>query len=68
MLESPLSLPSNSPTDEAEWTSFQIHYFSENLVVPGIEHRTSESVASNSDLETESTVKLIKTDIDTFLA
>jgi hypothetical protein len=24
-------------THEAEWTSFQTHYFSENLVVPGIE-------------------------------
>jgi hypothetical protein len=24
-------------THEAEWTPFQIHYFSENLVVPGIE-------------------------------
>jgi hypothetical protein len=24
-------------TFEAEWTPFQTHYFSENLVVPGIE-------------------------------
>jgi hypothetical protein len=24
-------------THEAEWTPFQTHYFSENLVVPGIE-------------------------------
>jgi hypothetical protein len=24
-------------THEAEWTLFQTHYFSENLVVPGIE-------------------------------
>jgi hypothetical protein len=24
-------------TLEAEWTSFQTHYFSENLVAPGIE-------------------------------
>jgi hypothetical protein len=23
---------------EAEWTLFQNHYFSENLVAPGIEH------------------------------
>jgi hypothetical protein len=23
-------------TDEAEWTPFQTHYFSENLVAPGI--------------------------------
>jgi hypothetical protein len=24
-------------THEAEWTAFQTHYFSENLVAPGIE-------------------------------
>jgi hypothetical protein len=24
-------------THEAEWTPFQTHYFSENLVAPGIE-------------------------------
>jgi hypothetical protein len=24
-------------THEAEWTPFQTHYFSENLVVPGID-------------------------------
>jgi hypothetical protein len=24
-------------THEADWTPFQIHYFSENLVAPGIE-------------------------------
>jgi hypothetical protein len=29
-----LFLPSSS---EAEWTTFQAHYFSENLVAPGIE-------------------------------
>jgi hypothetical protein len=29
--------------------SFQTHYFSENLVVPGIEPGTSGSVARNSD-------------------
>jgi hypothetical protein len=34
---------------KAEWTPFQTHYFSENLVVPGIEPRTSGSVAMNSD-------------------
>jgi hypothetical protein len=28
-----------SCTHEAEWTQFQTHYFSENLVVPGIEPR-----------------------------
>jgi hypothetical protein len=26
-----------SCTHEAEWTSFQTHYFSENVVAPGIE-------------------------------
>jgi hypothetical protein len=36
-------------THEAEWTQFQIHYFSENLVAPGIEPETSGSVARNSD-------------------
>jgi hypothetical protein len=34
---------------EAEWTSFQTPYFSENLVGPGIEPWTSGSVARNSD-------------------
>jgi hypothetical protein len=34
---------------EAEWTPFQIHYFSENLVASGIEAGTSGSVARNSD-------------------
>jgi hypothetical protein len=34
---------------EAEWTPFQTHYFSENLVAPGIEPGTSGSVARNSD-------------------
>jgi hypothetical protein len=31
---------------EAEWTPFQIHYFSENLVAPEIESGISRSVAS----------------------
>jgi hypothetical protein len=31
---------------KAEWTLFQVHYFSENLAVPEIEPRTSGSVAS----------------------
>jgi hypothetical protein len=35
-------------THEAEWTPFQTHYSSENLVAPGIE-RASGSIASNSD-------------------
>jgi hypothetical protein len=34
---------------EDEWTPFQTHYFSENLVVPGIEPGTSASLAKNSD-------------------
>jgi hypothetical protein len=34
---------------EAEWTPFQIHYFTENLVAQGIEPGTSGSVARNSD-------------------
>jgi hypothetical protein len=34
---------------EAEWTPFQIHYFSENLVALGIEPGTSGSIARNSD-------------------
>jgi hypothetical protein len=34
---------------EAECTSFQTHYFSKNLVAPGIEPGISGSVARNSD-------------------
>jgi hypothetical protein len=34
---------------EAEWTPFQIHYFSENLVAPGIDARPTASAARNSD-------------------
>jgi hypothetical protein len=34
---------------EAEWTPFQTPYFSENLIGPEIEPRTSGSVARNSD-------------------
>jgi hypothetical protein len=37
----------NYPHD-AEWTTFQTHYFSENLIAPGIEPGTSGSVARNS--------------------
>jgi hypothetical protein len=36
----------NNP-HEAEWTPFQTHYFSENLVALGIEPETSGSVARN---------------------
>jgi hypothetical protein len=35
-------------THETEWTLFQTHYVSENLVVPGIEPGTPGSVARNS--------------------
>jgi hypothetical protein len=34
----------NNP-HEAEWTPLQTHYYSENLVAPGIETETSGSVA-----------------------
>jgi hypothetical protein len=34
---------------EAEWTPFQNHYFSENLVAPEIEPGISGPVARNSD-------------------
>jgi hypothetical protein len=34
---------------EAKWTPFQTHYFSGNLVAPGIEHGTTGSVGRNSD-------------------
>jgi hypothetical protein len=49
-LEPLLLLPNGSSicTHEAEWTPFQTHYFSENLVAPGIEPGTSGSVARNS--------------------
>jgi hypothetical protein len=39
-------------THEAEWTPFQNHYFSENVVAPEIELGISESVARNSDHQT----------------
>jgi hypothetical protein len=35
--------------NEAEWTPFQTHYFSENLVAPEIKPGTSGSVGRNSD-------------------
>jgi hypothetical protein len=35
---------------------FQTHYFSENLVAPGIEPVTSKSVARNSDHQTTDTI------------
>jgi hypothetical protein len=34
---------------EAEWTPFQTHCYSENLVAPGMEPGTSGSAARNSD-------------------
>jgi hypothetical protein len=44
---------------EAEWTLFQTHYFSENLVAPEIEPGTSGSVARNSDHQTTEAVIII---------
>jgi hypothetical protein len=41
---------------------FQAHYFSENLVAPGIEPRTSGSVARNSDQQTTEAVFVEITD------
>jgi hypothetical protein len=43
---------------EVEWTPFQTHYFSENLVAPGIEPGTSGSVARDSDHKTTEAVKV----------
>jgi hypothetical protein len=45
---------------EAEWTPYQIHYFSENLVELGIEPGTSGIVARNSDHETTELVSTVK--------
>jgi hypothetical protein len=41
---------------EAEWTPFQTHYFSGDLVAPGIEAGNSGSVARNSDHQTTEAV------------
>jgi hypothetical protein len=38
-LEPLLFLPRSSSTHEPEWTPFQIYYFSEKAVAPGIEPR-----------------------------
>jgi hypothetical protein len=38
-----------SCTHETEWAPFQTHYFSENLIAPGVEPGTSGFVARNSD-------------------
>jgi hypothetical protein len=35
----------------AEWTPLQTHYFSENLLAPGIEPQTSASVARDWPLD-----------------
>jgi hypothetical protein len=34
---------------EADWTSFQIHYFPEKVIAPAIEPGTSGTVVRNSD-------------------
>jgi hypothetical protein len=44
-----LSSSSSFTLTRAEWTSFQIHCYSENLAVPGIEPGTSGLAAKNSD-------------------
>jgi hypothetical protein len=36
-------------SSEVEWTPFKTHYWSGNLIVPGIKPVTSGSVARNSD-------------------
>jgi hypothetical protein len=43
-------------TYEAKWTPFQTHYFSENLVAPGIETRASGFAARNSGHQTTEAV------------
>ena len=50
----------NSPHEahEAEWTPFQTHYYSENLVPPEIEPETSVSVDRNSDHQTTEAVRI----------
>jgi hypothetical protein len=48
---------------EAEWTPFQTHYFSENLVAPGIEPGTSGSVARNLDHREAYYIHIYNTDI-----
>jgi hypothetical protein len=46
-----------SCTHETEWTPFQTHYFSETLVVPGIETRTSGSVVRKQHHKLKATKK-----------
>jgi hypothetical protein len=43
------SSSSSAYPQDTEWTLLQVLYFSENVVVPGIEPGTSGSVARNSD-------------------
>jgi hypothetical protein len=52
---------------EAEWTPFQTHCYSENVVAPGIESGTSGSVDRNSDhFTTESVSNRVTTNIKSF--
>jgi hypothetical protein len=44
-----LSSSSSFILTRAEWTPFQTHCYSENLVAPGIEPGTSDIAVSNSD-------------------
>jgi hypothetical protein len=49
-----------------EWTPFQTHYLSENLVAQGIDPGTSGSIARNSDHQ--NTEAVIKNITATFIA
>jgi hypothetical protein len=46
-------------THKAEWTPFQTHYVSENLVALGIEPETSGYIARNSDHWTTEAVYIL---------
>jgi hypothetical protein len=51
-----LSCSSSFILTRAEWTPFQTHCYSENLVAPAIEPRTSGLAARNSDHQTTEAV------------
>jgi hypothetical protein len=53
-----LSSSSSFILTRAEWTPFQTHCYSENLVAPGIEPGTSGLAARNSDYYTTEAVIL----------
>jgi hypothetical protein len=65
-----LSSSSSFILTRAEWTPFQTHCYSENLVAPGIEAGTSELAARNSDhyLSETGSVSLLRREVrDTVL-